>query len=486
MSLRHFAALAALVLAIPVQAASTKVRIAPGVIEGTLGDSTGVRVFKGIPFAAPPVGELRWRPPQPVADWKRARKTQAFSARCMQPTGGEQNTDAADQPVSEDCLYLNVWTGGEKGDRRPVLVWAHGGAFVLGSASLPQFDGEHLASKGIVVVTHNYRLGPFGFLAHPELSQESTLKASGNYALMDFAAALRWVQRNISQFGGDPRHVTIAGQSAGGVLVMFALTSERVDGRFQRAIIQSAPVRMQRYPALAEAERVGADAGRKLGAAGIAALRAMSAQQILSGIPGGRPNIDGQWLGEEPFTVIASGRHKRVDLLVGSNADEGTFPYVGARRIGLGFMTPAEFITHARERWGEDADAFLELYPATTAEEMKTSMLQAFRDEVAWNERRIAESAAGTGRHFLYQFTHTPSGSPPGRGATHTAEIRYVFGNATAAWTDLDWRLARTMSSYWVNFVTRGDPNGDALPAWPRVAGRGHWQPCHAAWRSGS
>jgi para-nitrobenzyl esterase len=469
MTLRHFTALAALILAFPAQAAVTKVRIEAGVIEGALQDSTGMRVFKGIPFAAPPMGDLRWRPPQPVAPWKGTRRTQNFSPRCIQPpTGGLQNADAADQPMDEDCLYLNVWSGADKGDKRPVLVWAHGGAFVLGSASLSQFDGERLASQGIVVVTHNYRLGPFGFFAHPELSRESGANASGNYALMDFDAVLRWVERNISEFGGDPKRVTIAGQSAGGVLVMFALTSGRVEGRFHRAILQSAPVRIQKNPGLAEAERTGAEAGRKLGATGIAALRAMSAQEILSGLPGARPNIDGVWIVEEPMTVIATGRHKPVDLLVGSNADEGTFPYVAARRIGLGFEAPAEFIAHARERWGEDADAFLKLYPATTGGEMKTSMHQAFADEVAWNERMIADSPAATGKRFLYYFSHTPTGSPPGRGATHTAEIRYVFGNAAPAWTDEDLQLSRTMSSYWVNFVTRGDPNGDGLPAWPR------------------
>jgi para-nitrobenzyl esterase len=468
MSLRYFTALASLILAFPAQAAETKVRIEAGVIEGSLHAETSVRVFKGIPFAAPPVGDLRWRSPQPVAPWKGTRRTQDFSPRCIQPpTGGLQNADAADQPMNEDCLYLNIWSGADKGGKRPVLVWAHGGAFVLSSASMPQFDGRQLASQGIVVVTHNYRLGPFGFFAHPELSRESGTNASGNYALMDFDAVLRWVERNISEFGGDPERVTIAGQSAGGVLVMFALTSGRVEGRFHRAVLQSAPVRIQKYPGLAEAERTGAEAGRKLGATGIAALRAMSALEILAGLPAARPNIDGVWIVEEPMTVIAAGRHKPADLLVGSNADEGTFPYVSARRIGLGFGAPAEFIAHARERWGKDADAFLKLYPATTGEEMKTSMLRAFRDEVAWNERKIADSPAARGKRFLYYFSHTPPGSPPGRGATHTAEIRYVFGTAVPAWTDEDLKLSRTLSSYWVNFVNRGDPNGDGLPAWP-------------------
>jgi para-nitrobenzyl esterase len=467
MPARLLAAVAATILALPAQAASNTVRIEPGVVEGSRSDSTGVRIFKGIPYAAPPVAELRWKAPQPVAPWQGTRKAQAFGARCMQPPGGVQNAEAADQPMSEDCLYLNVWTAAAKGDKRPVLIWAHGGAFVLASGSLPQFDGEYLASKGVVVVTHNYRLGPFGFFAHPELTKESATKSSGNYALMDYDALLRWVERNIAQFGGDPKRVTIAGQSAGGVLVMFALTSDRIAGRFQRAIIQSAPVRIMRYPSLAEAERSGADASQKLGAADIAALRAMPAPAILAALPGARPNIDAHWVTEEPMVSIAAGRHKPVDLLVGSNADEGTFPYVAARRLGLGITTPEEFIAHVRERWGEDAHAFLKLYPAGTADEMRTSMLHAFTDEVAWNERQIAESR-GKGRRFLYQFAHTPSGSPPGRGATHTAEIRYVFGNPAAAWTDVDRQLAKAMSSYWINFVTDGDPNGAGLAAWPR------------------
>jgi para-nitrobenzyl esterase len=377
--------------------------------------------------------------------------------------------------MGEDCLYLNVWTAAASAsERRPVIVWSHGGAFTIGDGS--RYDGEALARKGAVVITYNYRLGPFGFFAHPELTDESGRKASGNYGLMDLFAVLRWVQQNITGFGGDPNRVTVMGQSAGGRLIRAAVASSQGKGLFQRAIVQSAPVRIERMWTRAEAEKSGQEEASKVGAASLGELRAKSADDIQRLMtPGGRPVIDGWYVTEDVSVTIAEGRHNRVALLIGSNKDEGTFvsPYPSSPFFGLGNATAQQFADWARQRFGSNASAFLEVYRAGSEEEARESQLTAMRDEAAWNARdwALAQAKAGGGRAYLYYFVHEPPVSPgqPNRRATHGAEIPYAFNSPSPAWTDADRALADAISSYWVNFAKNGNPNGAGLPEWPAV-----------------
>jgi para-nitrobenzyl esterase len=451
------------------------VRIDTGMISGVSGRHTGVRAFKGIPFAAPPVGTLRWRSPQPREPWAGVRSGERFGPRCMQPTpeiGVAQDPRGAAQPMGEDCLYLNVWTAAKAAaDGQPVIVWAHGGSFTVGAGSLPEHDGENLARKGAVVVTVNYRLGPFGFFAHPELTHESATGA-GNYGFMDLVAALEWVQRNIAAFGGDKNRVTLMGQSAGGYLAQYAMASPRLPKLFNRAVIQSAPVRVVPVATLAAAERVGQTAASALNASSLARLRALSAEDVLKGLPPSRPIVDGHLITADQWTSARAGTLKQVNLLVGSNADEGTFPYLRARELGLGSMSTAEFMAYVRERFGPDAERILALYPARGEAATRASQLAAFADEAAWNAQFFARAAAMTGaKAYLYSFVHDPpvATGTVDRGATHTAEIPYVFNNPQPLWTEVDRRLAEQMSSYWVNFASSGDPNGRGRPAWPAI-----------------
>jgi len=452
----------------PLAAALPEVRTDKGRMTGVSGRSPSVRVFKGIPFAAAPVGLLRWRAPQPVVTWDGVRQANEFAPRCMQIDRGQPAVTT--QPMSEDCLYLNVWTAADgPSTRRPVIVWSHGGSFMVGAGSLPEYNGEALARKGVVVVTHNYRLGPFGFFAHPQLTQESSQKASGNYGLMDYVAVLEWVQKNIAAFGGDPDRVTVMGQSAGGALVQYAVTSRRIPRLFQRAIVESNPVRIDPLLRLADAERAGQEAAATLVAESLVELRAKSAAEIQKGLTGSRPIIDGWYLSEDVWTSIASGRHQEIDLLIGSNKDEGTFPFLRAPR-GLGEMTTVQFTAYAHERFGTNAEAFLKLYPADSDGEVAAAQLAAFRDEASWNARFWAATLPrhGKTRAYLYQFVHEPPVGPdqPNRRATHVAEVPYVFNIPGPFWTEVDRRLGDTISSYWVNFARTGDPNAPGLPQW--------------------
>jgi para-nitrobenzyl esterase len=292
------------------------VRIDAGLVSGIAGSTADMRVFKGIPFAAPPVGPLRWQPPQPVQSWTGVRSADQFGARCMQPSGGAGGRGGATSiatPMSEDCLYLNVWTeAASASERRPVIVWSHGGALTVGSGS--QIDGEALARKGAVVVAYDYRLGPFGFFSHPELTKESQRNASGNYGLMDLVAVLHWVQRNIAAFGGDPNRVTLMGQSGGGRLIRAVVASSQGKGLVHRAISQSAPVRIDRMWTRAESEAAGQTEAAKVGAATLAALRAKPADEIQRGMQTGRLVVDGWYVTEDISITVAEGRHNRVDL----------------------------------------------------------------------------------------------------------------------------------------------------------------------------
>jgi para-nitrobenzyl esterase len=436
-----------------------------------------MRVFKGIPFAAPPVGPLRWRPPQLVRTWEGVRKADQFGSACMQPS--TPVSAARPSTPSEDCLYLNVWTeAGSASERRPVIVWSHGGAFTISGM---ERDGEALARKGTVVITYNYRLGPVGFFSQPELSRASGQYASGNYGLMDLFAVLHWVQRNITAFGGDPNRVTLMGQSAGGLLTRAAVASSRARGLFHRAISQSAPVRIERMLTLAESEKAGQAESAKIGAASLAELRAKPADEIQRGMQGGRLVIDGWYVTEDVSITIAEGRHNRVDLLTGSNKDEATFVsgFPVSSFFGLGNTTAQQFTDGARRRFGSNADAFLELYSAGSSDDdARASQRAAMRDEAAWSARdwALAQTRAGGGKAYLYYFVHEPPVAPgqPNRGATHGSETPYAFNNPVALWTEVDRALADAMSSYWVNFATHGDPNAAGLPVWPALQPTAH------------
>jgi len=324
------------------------VKLDSGLVSGASGVSGEVRVFKGIPFAAPPVGPLRWKAPQPVARWEGVRKVDQFSSRCTQAQ------QAGAQPVSEDCLYFSVWTGAaSSSERRPVMVWTYGGGFTGGAGSEPRYDGEELARKGAIIVTLNYRLGPFGFFAHPELSKESGHKASGNYGMMDFIATLKWVQKNIAAFGGDPRNVTIMGESAGANMVGATVGSPQAKGLFVRAIAESGAymgMTMGHTAPLAPAEAAGAKAGK------LVELRAKSADEIQKSVRANNLVIDGWIIPEDLNVRFAQGRQNDVDVLIGSNKDEGTFFQRGT--------TAVDFIKQANTTYGDQAAQFLKLYPA--------------------------------------------------------------------------------------------------------------------------
>ena len=486
-----------------------QVRIDTGLLAGTV--STGqpsVRVFKGIPFAAPPLGENRWRAPQPAAKWEGVRKADAFGAPCAPGGGGGRgggrgaaapgaarggNAPAAAAPAapapapvapreparSEDCLYANIWTSaGSPNDKRPVMVWIYGGGFTGGSGGLAWYDGENLAAKGPVIVTFNYRLGSLGFFAHPDLAKEAGHSGSGNYGMMDAIAMLQWVKRNIAAFGGDPDKVTIAGESAGAIMVGALVGSPQAKGLFTRAIAQSGGwmgLTMGRMQTTAAAHANGVKAMQGLGATTLAELRAKPITEL--NMPGGSGLvIDGHLIPEDLSYTFQAGRQNAVDVLTGSNKDEANFGVcqgVGGRGGGPG-PTAESFRTNAQRRFGEATDEYVKLYGVTSDAEAQPAAHAACADEINWNMRQWAAAHARKGKKaYTYFFTRvqTVNGQPSPQGATHTAEISFAWNNpkgqATQTWNDVDLKLADQMSSYWVNFITKGDPNGNGLPRWP-------------------
>jgi para-nitrobenzyl esterase len=464
-------------------AAPDSVRTDAGLIAPAANSPDGVRVFRGIPFGAPPVGPLRWKAPQPVAPWDGVRKADAFGPVCVQPKGvGRLNVsvDLADSPkADEDCLSLNVWTGAVRAaERRPVMVWIFGGAYTEGAGSSRHNDGEALARKGVVLVTFNYRLGPFGFFSHPELTKESGHNASGNQAVFDALAALGWVQNNIAAFGGDPGNVTIFGESAGAALSAGLVGSPMARGLFRRAISESGAwmgLSMAPMRTLASAEAPAGRGASPMQAAPLTELRAKTTDEVTRGLRGAGMIADGRAIPEDLSAIFAAGRQNAVDVLVGSNKDEGSFILRGP--------TAEQWTSRVRGRWGDLADAYLKLYPAGSDAEAAKSSEAAFSDEMAWHMRLYAQAQAKLGKQaYLYYFTHEPpvaAGQPKLR-ATHTAEIPYVFNNLKAvrvypdtsspelsAASEADRKLADIVSSYWVNFARTGNPNGTGLAAWP-------------------
>jgi len=454
------------------------VRLDTGMISGTTTGSPDVRVFKGIPYAAPPVGDLRWRAPKPAAHWEGTRQADRFGPVCMQ--GG-------DQKMSEDCLYLNVWTGAKAGakasDKRPVMLWIYGGGYTSGSGSQPMYDGEALAQKGAVVVTFNYRLGALGFFAHPELTKESDRRGAANFGVMDAIAALEWVQRNIARFGGDPKRVTIFGESAGAGMVANLMTIPSAKGLFARAIGESSAwstARIAPLSTLADAELDGVKLADGVGAKSLAELRATPAEAIQKAGRGLGPVVDGWLIPQDPGKVFAAGKQIDVPVLTGSNRDES---------FGGNPKSAAEFVERARTRFGDLADAYLKLYPADSDEQARESAFYSGRDEMAFVMRNWARleaglsSTPGKSKAFVYYFTEQPPRLPNARGpfapgphgsATHVSEILYAFGHLDGSrpWTDADRQVADAMSSHWVNFATSGDPNGKGLNHWPVYDGK--------------
>jgi para-nitrobenzyl esterase len=455
-------------------------RVESGVLAGTLCADGTVAVFKGIPYAAPPVGELRWRAPQPPAAWAGVRPADTFGPICPQygpPPGSfyQQEFYLQEEPQSEDCLYLNVWTAAAaESERRPVMVWFHGGALVEGSGSLPSFDGARLAQKGIVLVTVNYRLGVFGYFAHPALSAESEHQVSGNYGLLDQIAALRWVRDNIAAFGGDPNNVTIFGQSAGSTSVFGLLVSPLAGGLFGRAIGQSgSPFTFRETPRLAQAEQAGAHRAQAWGAATAAELRGLPTQALLgtdrAEYSANRAGltVDGWAIPDSPARMMAAGRRNPAALMVGATADEWT-------PMGVPASLGAEaFRRQAEGRYGQRAAELLRLYPVHADADAQRAQIRLMSDQLfagmrAWAEAQHAHSFQ---KAYLYYFDR----QLPGRdsafyGAFHSSELYYVFGtlDSTARpWESADRQLAEAMTSYWSNFAATGDPNGAGLPAWP-------------------
>ncbi len=452
-----------------------------GPISGARQD--GMWYYLGIPYAEPPVGELRWREPRPAQRWEEVRACTAYGPSCPQPEGGGVvEMEVGD--MDEDCLYLNVWTPAEVPEERlPVMVWIHGGAFRTGSSSLPIYDGCNLAGKGVVVVTVNYRLGPFGFLAHPLLSDEAPNGSSGNYGLLDQIAALQWVQRNIAAFGGDPENVTVFGESAGGMSILCLMASPLAEGLFHRAIVESGPMLdlglpISKTPTLKEAEATGRDISEKLGCDReedeLAALRAASPEELLRASASGKPffspidlspNVDGYVLPESPLDTFASGNQHGVPLLIGVNANEGT--------IFVPEMNLALYRMMANYLYGDSAAKVLELFPAASDDEVRTAMDRLVTQVGFAASARFAAACmerAGS-ISYLYHFVHTVQ-DPRARelGSFHGLEIIYVFGSLdkvhVEGLTSEDLRLSAAMMTYWTNFARTGDPNGPGVPEW--------------------
>jgi para-nitrobenzyl esterase len=492
--------------AVAQQPSALQVKTANGILEGTA-EAGGVRSFKGIPFAQPPIGDLRWKEPQPAKNWTNVRPAKKFGPRAMQRAVFGDMGFRSDG-MSEDCLYLNVWTPAKSaGDRLPVLVYFYGGGFIAGDGSEARYDGESMSRKGIVTLTVNYRLGAFGFMAHPELTAESPHKASSNYGYLDQSAALRWVQQNIAAFGGDPTKVTIAGESAGSISVSAQMASPLSKNLIAGAIGESGSLLGTLPPtSLAEAEQNGVKFAEQVGAKTLAELRAIPADKLLEATanpktPRFSSTIDGYFFPKSPMAIFAAGEQAQVPLLVGWNTEES-----GSRGI-LGQEKPTvENYTKAVQRlYGDRADQVLKAYPATTDEAVEQVATDLASDRFigysTWKWSDLHSKTGGNKPVYRYLYARprpamTPEmgnasaglaggvvkdgaakPQPVPKGAVHSAEIEYAMGNLASnkvyAWTKDDYKVSEVMQNYFANFIKKANPNGPGLPNWPTVSTTG-------------
>jgi len=477
-----YTCLTCLLLIIKVAVASTidspvVIRTTTGLVQGDV-SSGGISIFKGIPYAAPPVGDLRWKEPQPVIPWAGVRKCTVFGPNAMQtppqPSGayGPEILIPKEGQISEDCLYLNIWAPAQRnGKRRPVIVVIHGGGFTNGSGSVALLNGEEMAKKGAVVVSINYRLGIFGFLAHPELSAESPHHVSGNYGILDQIAALKWVKENIAAFGGDPDNVTAHGGSAGSCSIHIMVGSPLAKGLFRRVISESGPLfKPGVSPYLKDAEQEGLTAMNKFSAHTVAEMRAITADKLMEDNPRRQPVIDGYVLSDKLINIFLEGKQNDVDLLIGYNEGDN-----GMEEAPL---SAAAFIAEAKRKFGSSADTFLRIYPAGSNEEAAQSQQYMSRDLIfAWENYTWArlQSQKGQCKAYFYYFRRGAPGQPQ-YGAFHGSQGAYAFHNLHKwnrpfeAW---DQTLSKDMSSYWINFAATGDPNAKDLPRWPQFTAQG-------------
>ena len=463
--------------------AQEPVKVDGGLVKGV--NENGLTVYKGIPFAAPPVGKLRWKEPQPVIPWNNVLIADKFAPACPQavnPNAASLVNSVGDQ--SEDCLYLNIWTPAKTAkEKLPVMVWIHGGGFALGGTSIPNYSGEMLAKKGVVLVSIAYRMGALGFMAHPELSKENEHGVSGNYGLLDQIAALKWVKNNISAFGGNPGNVTIFGESAGGISVSMLCGSPLAKGLFKRAVSESGgslgPVSNQGTSGTATlkmAEKQGSDFASRMGVKSIAELRSVPVENFIkdpsSNMGGFRPDCDGYVIADDLYKRYSEGKYNDVDVLIGTNSNEGAMFIFGTKTEQLKGML--------RMRFGSMADKALEVYPAANDSVSLQSARNIFRDTMfGWSTWAWARLQKKTGKAnvFVYYFDQKQppkiTGAPY-EGASHSDEINYVFGhvdqNYNYKYTEEDRQLSDKIMSYWVNFASTGDPNGAGLPAWPQFS----------------
>lgn len=474
--------------------------IANGTIEGEFDIKTNIQSFKGIPFAQPPVGDLRWKAPQPVTNWTGVKQTKKFGPRAIQSNVFGDMGFRSDG-MSEDCLYLNVWSPAESASEKlPVLVYFYGGGFAAGDGSESRYDGENMAKKGIVTLTVNYRLGIWGFFSHPELTKESPNRASGNYGLLDQNAALKWVQANISKFGGDPKRVTIAGESAGSIAVSAQMASPLSKGLIAGAIGESggsifptlAPV------PLAEAEKTGLEYAQKIGATSLKNLRGMSTLELYQKSLGSslgifKTTIDGYFLTKTLPETFEAKQQAMIPLLLGWNSEEMTYRALTAGKD----ISNETYIQKVKELYGKKADEVLKLYPTGTLEVTEQSATDLSGDRFiaysTWKwfdlhrknstqpvyryyythprpEMRDNSLEAGLAGGVIKKNSNTPKAPIP-KGAVHSAEIEYAMGNLAGnkdyAWTESDYAVSETMLNYFANFIKTGNPNDDKLPVWP-------------------
>ncbi len=487
--------LLSIAMSVLTHAATNKLQVKTrlGTVEGK--EAGVVRAFLGIPYAAPPLGDLRWKPPMPASKWSGVRKATEFGSRCLQnDVFGDMNF--RDPGGSEDCLTLNVWTPAKDAkDKLPVMVWIYGGGFAAGGTSEPRQDGTVLAQQNVVVVSMNYRLGIFGFFVHPDLVKESSHHAAGNYGLMDQRAALQWVQDNIAGFGGDPGNVTIFGESAGSFSVSAQMASPLTRGLIHKAIGESGGAfnssGLPFDPLSVRAEKDSKLAASTLGANSIAELRKVPAEKLLTTFfkPGGGfefpPDIDGYFLPQPLSQIFAAGKQNDVPLLAGWNRDEGSFEiaYTPQKSALASLKATAE------KDFGDKSSAFLNVYSAEDDMQAKRVAEDYAGDKfIAWSTWSWLEAQLRTGKKPIYRYRFDlapPASDPkaPDLGAYHSAEIEYVFGaldsKAKVPWRASDRQLSEQMQKYWANFARSGDPNGAGLPQWPVYEAASGWQVMH-------